>query len=320
MHFGVWALQLGWLVSNLAKLIGFALLGAEFYVWPRFRFAGIGPLLNYGVYRTLEYTAWVAYNSVDIFIISRWLGPTELGLYTVAMNFAVMPLNKVAPILNATAFPAFAMVQNQVADARFYALKSLRMMSTIAVPVFFGICATAPEIVDIVFGPNWLAAKPILAVLALATAFRAILLLLPPYLQGIGDSRAAFCCTMIGLAVFPPAFLLGSQWGIMGVCYAWLAAYPVVYALNALVATRRGGLDMGAFLLAPVRPMVAGVVMILATVLLRAGLPPELPEPARFVVLVAVGAAVYVAILWIAFRELVLELLRLVQRPRSGSA
>jgi hypothetical protein len=125
---------------------------------------------------------------------------------------------------------------------------------------------------------------------------------------------------MIGLAVFPPAFLLGSQWGIMGVCYAWLAAYPVVYTLNALVATRRGGLDMEAFLLAPVRPMVAGVVMILATVLLRAGLPPELPEPARFVVLVAVGAAVYVAILWIAFRELVLELLRLVQRPRSGSA
>jgi O-antigen/teichoic acid export membrane protein len=320
MHYGVWALQLGWLVSNVAKLLGFALLTSQFYVWPRFRLAGIGPLLNYGAYRTLEYTAWVAYSSADIFIISRWLGPTELGLYTVAMNFAGMPLNKIAPILNATAFPAFAMVQSREAEARFYALKSLRMMSTIAVPVFFGICATAPEIVDIVFGPNWLATKPILAVLALATSFRAILLLLPPYLQGIGDSRAAFWCTMIGLAVFPPAFLLGSRWGIMGVCYAWLAAYPLVYALNALVAARRGGLDMGAFLLTPVQPMVAGAVMIGTTTLLRASLPLDIPELVRFTILVAAGAAVYIAILCAVFRERALELLRLIQRPRPGPA
>jgi teichuronic acid exporter len=320
LHYGVWALQLGWLVSSVAKLLGFALLASEFYVWPSFRFAGIGPLLNYGVYRTLEYTAWVAYSTADIFIVSRWLGPTELGLYTVAMNFAGMPLNKIAPILNATAFPAFALVQSQEAQARFYALKSLRMMSTIAVPVFFGICATAPEIVDIVFGPNWLATKPILAVLALATSFRAILLLLPPYLQGIGDSRAAFWCTMIGLVVFPPAFLLGSRWGIMGVCYAWLAAYPLVYALNALVAARRGGLDMGAFLLTPVQPMVAGAVMIGTTTLLRASLPPDIPELARFAILVAAGAAVYVAILCAVFRERALELLRLIQRPRPGPA
>jgi teichuronic acid exporter len=319
LHYGVWALQLGWLVTNLVKLLGFAVLTSEFYVRPRFRFAGIGPLLSYGVYRTLEYTAWVVYSSADIFIISRWLGPTELGLYIVAMNFAGMPLNKIAPILNATAFPAFALVQNQAAEARFYAQKSLRMMSSIAVPVFFGICATAPEIVDIVFGPNWVATRPILAVLALATSFRAILLLLPPYLQGIGDSRAAFWCTMIGLAVFPPAFLLGSHWGIMGVCYAWLAAYPLVYALNALIAARRGRLDMVAFLFAPVQPMVAGAVMVVATWLLRAGLP-EMPEIARFAVLVVAGAAVYVAILGTVFRERALELLRIIQRSPSGAA
>jgi teichuronic acid exporter len=319
LHYGVWALQLGWLAANVAKLLGFAVLTSEFYLWPRFRFAGIGPLLNYGVYRTLEYTAWVAYGSADIFIISRWLGPSELGLYAVAINFAGMPLNKIAPILNATAFPAFAMVQNLESEARFYALKSLRMMSTIAVPVFFGICATAPEIVDIVFGAKWAAAKPILAVLALAISFRAILLLLPPYLQGIGDSRAAFWCTMIGMAVFPPAFLLGIQWGIMGVCYAWLAAYPLVYALNALIAARRGGLDIGTFLLTPVQPMVAGAVMILVTVLLRASLPPEMPELARFAVLVAGGAAVYVGILWLAFRKLALELLHLMRPSPARS-
>jgi hypothetical protein len=121
------------------------------------------------------------------------------------------------------------------------------------------------------------------------------------------------------MAVFPPAFLLGIQWGIMGVCYAWLAAYPLVYALNALIAARRGGLDIATFLLTPVQPMIAGAVMILATVLLRASLPPEMPELARFAVLVAGGAAVYVGILWLAFRKLILELLHLM-RPSPASS
>jgi teichuronic acid exporter len=317
--YGVWALQLGWLVSNVVKLIGFALLAGEFYLRPRFRFDGIGPLLGYGIYRTLEYTAWIAY-SADVFIISRWFGPTELGLYTVAMNFAFMPLSKIAPILNATAFPAFAMAQNRTSEARFYALKSLRMMSTISVPVFFGICATAPEIVDLVFGPKWESTKPILAVLALAISFRAILLLLPSYLQGIGDSRAAFWCTLAGAVIFPPAFLLGSHWGIMGVCYAWLGGYPVVYAVSAFIAARRGGPSMGALLFIPVQPMVAGAVMILATTLLRAYLPPHLSEVGRFAILVAAGAAVHGAILCTVFRERALELLRLVQRPRPDAA
>src|SRR5207302_11441088 len=115
------------------------------------------------------------------------------------------------------------------------------------------------------------------------------------------------------------AFLLGTHWGIIGVCYSWLAAYPLVYALNALIAARRGGLDIGAFLFTPVQPMIAGAVMIFATVLVRANLPPELPEAARFAVLVAAGAVVYIAILCAAFRERALELLRLVQRSPSDA-
>jgi hypothetical protein len=65
--------------------------------------------------------------------------------------------------------------------------------------------------------------------------------------------------------------------------------------------------------------MVAGAVMILVTVLLRASLPPEMPELARFAVLVAGGAAVYVGILWLAFRKLALELLHLMRPSPARS-
>jgi len=317
--YGAWALVLGPLVSRVIALLGFVTLRREYYIWPRFDFVGLRPLLAFGIYRTFEYTVAVAYMSADVLIISRWLGPTELGVYAVALNFATVPLNRIAPIVNAIAFPAFAMVQGLPAEARFYALKALRMMATIAVPVFFGICATAPEVVDIVFGPKWGAAKSVLGVLALATTFRAILIIFPNYLQGIGDSQAGFWCTLPGAIIFPPAFFLGCQWGIEGVAYAWLLGYPVVFAINAFIAARRGGLDFSALMLAPMRPMVAGVIMMAAVTAARLVLPDGLPRIAYFAILVAVGAATYCAVLLSLFRTLAMEMLRVVYRTPSAA-
>ena len=315
--YGVWSLMLGWLATNLAKLLGFVALASEYYVWPRLGFAGIGPLFSFGIYRTFEYLVWMVFASADILIISRWLGPVQVGVYVVASNFAAMPLNKVAPIVNATAFPAFALVQERPSEARFYALKAVRMMAAIAVPLFFGLSVTAPEVVDLVFGPNWVAARPVLGVLALAVTFRAILLVVPNFLQGIGDSRASFWCTCVGAVIFPPAFVIGCHWGIVGVAWAWLLGYPIMYAASAMIASRRGGLDTRRLLLAPVQPIAAGVIMMGAVAGTRLLLPQTLPELVTFGILVAVGAATYGGVLFVLFRGLAMEVLQIFRRAPS---
>ena len=37
---------------------------------------------------------------------------------------------------------------------------------------------------------------------------------------------------MLACLVMPPAFYIGTHWGIEGVAYAWLLAYPVVLFVN----------------------------------------------------------------------------------------
>jgi O-antigen/teichoic acid export membrane protein len=315
--YGVWSLMYGWLVTNVVKLLGFGVLASEYYTWPRFGIAGIGPLFSFGIYRTFEYIVWMIFASADILIISRILGPVEVGVYVVASNFATMPLNKIAPIVNATAFPAFALVQERPSEARFYALKAVRMMAAIAVPLFFGLAVTAPEVVDLVFGPNWVAARPVLGVLALAVTFRAILLVVPNFLQGIGDSRASFWCTAIGALIFPPAFIIGCQWGIVGVAWAWLLGYPIMYAASAMIAARRGGLDTRLLLLAPVQPIIAGCIMMATVAATRLSLSDSLPEVVSFLILVMVGAATYGGVLLLLFRGLAMEVLNIFQRASS---
>lgn len=246
------------------------------------------------------------------------LGEVDLGLYSVVLNFAAMLVNKIAPIVNAVAFPAFAMVQGRLADARFYVLKALRLMSVMAVPVFLGIGATAPELVDLVFGPRWAAARPLLTILSAALTFRALLILVPNYLQGIGDARAAFRCTGVGAVVFPLAVLVGCGWGISGVCYAWLAAYPAVFAAEAMIASRAGSIPYREIVLAPAKPLLAGLAMVCAVAASRPFLPASWPEVVHLACLAAIGAAVYVGIVAVGFPALATELKGLMARGQPA--
>ncbi len=298
---GVWALMGGWVVGSLAHLLFLGLLMPEYYVWPKLDLRVLRPLYSYSLYRTLDNVAWVVLTSADVLILGWWFNPAEVGLYTVALNFACMPLNKIAPIVNSVAFPAFAMVQERPAEARFYAMKALRLMSLVAVPVFFGLSAVAPEVVDVVFGPKWAAAKPLLAVLALAMTWRAVLLVIPNYLRGIGDARAGFWCTATGAIVLPPVFIVGCHWGLVGCCCSFLFGYPVIFIVNVLIAARRGRLDFTSLLLVPARPFVAGSAMALLVVAVRSRLDPGHFEFGQTVMLVATGVAAYIGIMAVMF-------------------
>ncbi len=311
---GVWSLMIGMQVGAVIRMIGLMTLATDSLVWPTLDLKVIGPLYSFGAYRLLSYLAWLGFTSADTLILGRFFGPAELGLYTVAQNFAAMPLNKIAPIINQVAFPAFALVQRESTEARFYAMKATRLMALVSVPVFFGISAVAPEIVSVVFGTGWGAATPILAVLSVAMIFRAILLVIPNYLQGIGDARASFWCTSVGLVLFPPAFLIGCRWGVQGVCYAWLLGYPVMYAASAFIASRQGHLDFKALLATPLPPIIAGAVMFAAVFALRSCLPADQSAVVRAAILVAAGAATYGTFMLVAFRPLVLEVVSLVYR------
>ena len=312
--YGVWSLMSGWLATNILKLLGFAVIHSRQYVLPRLGFTGLGPLFSFSLYRTLECAMWMAYISADVVVISRYLSPAALGVYVVALNFVGAPLNKIAPIINQTAFPAFAMLQQRREQAQFYALKALRIMAAIAVPVFFGICATAPEVVDLVFGPKWAEAKSVLPILSLAIVFRAMLLIFPNYLQGIGDSRAGFWCTASGVLIFPPLFVLGCQWGLQGVACAWVVGYPLFFLVHALIASRRGGLQLKAVLMAPIRPVVAGIIMLAAVAATRLLLPSNLTAMSELGIFTIVGATTYCAVLLLVFRTLATEMLRVVHR------
>lgn len=272
------------------------------------------PLIGFGAFSTLENLAFAGMTTADVLIVGHMLGAADLGVYAVTLNFAAMPLNKIAPIINSVAFPAFALVQSDPVGARFYAMKALRLMALMVVPVFAGIALTAPEIVDVVFGPQWAAARVLLPFLAVALVFRAMLIVPMNFLQGIGDAKGAFLSAVLGAGLLPLAILIGCLWGLAGVGWAWLLCYPVIFAITAALVGARGSLDVRSILAAPLRPILACLPMAGVVLGLRAWLPLAMNHLLGLAVLAMLGAAAYATTIWTMFPALRRELLGLADR------
>jgi teichuronic acid exporter len=311
--FGVWSLLAGPLLTDVLRALGFS-LAVGWLRRPRLNLTNLHGILRAGGLRTVEQVLWYTYMNSDIFVIGRLLGADIVGVYWVARNLAAMPIDKFALTVRPAAFPAFALVQHDRAGSLRYLRKATRLLAFVCFPVLFGLAATAPQAVAIALGPKWAGAATPVAILAIAMAFRPVGLVIAPYLMGMGEFGASLRNTLFATILFPVAFVVGSHWGLIGVCAAWLVATP----LQLLVLVRRAArvsLSSIGDLLAPLLPALTGsTIMYLAVTEVSARLPSGWHLWPSFLVLVATGAAVYLLFAALFMRPLFGELRDLARR------
>ena len=309
---GVWALISGMLLNALLRCVGFGLV-VPFFRRPRFTLRNLSGILRFGGLRTAEQLLWALYANSDVFVIGKLLGSDILGVYSVSYYVAALPVEKLAIVIKPVAFPAFAQVQDDRAEALRYLEKALRILAFLCFPVFFGIAATSPQIVAIALGPKWAEAVTPLAIVALGMALRPVGLVIPSFLMGIGEVGASFKNTLFATILFPLAFVVGGQWGLVGVCAAWLVAYP----LQLLSLMRRVALvsktSIARLILPLLSPLAGSVVMYVAVRASSVLLPDGLEAWNSFAWLVAIGVLVYLCYAALFLRPLFAELAGLVR-------
>lgn len=229
--FGVWALVGGMLSTVVCKAV-LMNCASPYLVLPSFALGGMRQLVVFGGNITGSRFLWFFFTQVDNVIVGRLLGEHVLGLYSVAMHLASLPVQRVSAILNQVAFPAAARFQHDREAIGAQLLKAIGYVSLVAFPVLWGMSAVAPELIPVLLGPEWAEAVLPFQILTLVMPFRMIVGFLPTVTDAIGRSDVALRNAALGCIVMPIAFYVGSRWGIAGVAYAWLLAYPVVLFLN----------------------------------------------------------------------------------------
>lgn len=285
-------------------------------VWPQFSFVGMKKFISFGGYFTAERMVWYVSTKADIFIGGKFVPSTALGIYSVAMSLASLPLEKLSPILTQVAFPAFAKIQNDPSRVGEYFLKAVRLFANVIFPVCGGIIVTAPEGVRLVLGEKWIGVVVPLQLLALIVPLRCIGVLYSPALTGLGMPRVAFINVVTNASIMAVAFLAGA-WaaGLLGLCYAWVVGYLIVFIVISGPSLRCLGLSSSKLYAALFYPSIATVVMM-SVVFGIAQLLNGQPDVLVLGVKVVLGMALYLGLTVTFQEELIDELRRLVKREQ----
>jgi O-antigen/teichoic acid export membrane protein len=305
---GVWSLVLGNLLGAACRTA--LLLARGGAVWPKFALQDIGHHLSFGGKMTVARMAWqIGYNA-DVLIAGRFLTKEAVGIYSVSLQLATLPMDKVIGILNQVAFPTVARMQDDLPRLRARLLDANRLLGFVAVPVLWGISAISPEFISLALGERWLGAIFPLQVIALVIPVRMLSVIFTTSVSALGRADIALRNMLVNCAWLPIAFLAGIHWGVVGLALTWVVAHPILFYENFRGMSRVLGITLREVGAAVYGPIAAGVTMCGAVWGGRLALG-AVPELYRLVALIAVGAATYLSVAALLDRRIWVDVKRL---------
>lgn len=315
---GVWTLVWAPIALFWTRAAGLQLVTREWH-WPSFRFAGSGAMFRFGVALLASTFGWTVITQADTLIAARRLTPTDLGLYAEALFLTTLIASKFVPPLNEVAFPAYARMQEDRALLAASFLKAVRLVMLVTCPLYLGLSVVAPDFVSVMLGAKWRAMAPLMTILAFAMPAQTLHILFAPALNAIGQVRVTMRASLLGALIMPPAFLLALHWGVTGLAYAWLLAFPALPLVTFMQARGKLGIETRQLAAAVAPGLLASAAMALTVVFAGRGLTAFAPWQ-RLALEIGVGAASYAGLLAAFWRAALLELLGLVLRRAPSAA
>lgn len=320
---GIWALVAGALLPPLARDI------ATFWFarwWPGLRLGSkrMREVCNFSLALLGTRVFFILTHQVDALVLGRVAGGMALGFYSMAKELVLLPVTKIAVVVNQLAPSVLSELQTDRTAMRTALLRMLRLVACVTSPVCIGLLLVAEDLVRVLLTDKWIAVVPILRVLALYAMIRALDVFLPTVL--LARYRARFLCgyaltLLVGMSL---AFWVGATLqGSMGVAAAWVVIYPLIMARMAREALRE--IDMSwAMLWEQVRVIVGATLMMAGAVLaVQWGLPnaTEIGSVIRLACTVSVGSITYGLVMFLKGAPVMQEMLdtvRLVLRPQKA--
>ncbi|ALJ11301.1 lipopolysaccharide biosynthesis protein [Sphingopyxis macrogoltabida] len=312
--FGVWTLVYAPIAMFWTRAIGLTFV-ARLLVWPSFNFKGCGQIIGFGSAVLFSQLFWLVQSQSDVFIAGRRFEPHALGLYAEALFLAQIFMAKFVPPLNEVAFPAYSRIKDNPTAMRWSFLKTVRLLMLVAAPFYCGLAVVAAPMVETLFGVKWLGMVPYIQLLSLALIAMTVQILFAPVNNALGKPHVSMLTSLGGAIIFPAAFLIGAQWGLMGIAWAWLIAAPLLLFVAARMTAPLIGVslwDVGRAMLPGLVPALLMAIGVGFAAQLLA--PLGTAAPIRLALLVALGVALYGGLLWLLEREAIAEVMRLVLR------
>lgn len=299
-----WALIIAIAVSRLARLV------ATYAVHPH------RPRLALRRWRDLVgFSFWIWASSLtnqvwqraDAFIVAPVLGAATYGLFSLAWELGRLPVSEFIAPVGASLFPGFAEARRRGDEGTLAPMAVIAFLTMLAVPLAIAISAAAGPVVLVLLGPRWLAARPLVSIIALSCGFAAVPWVSGAVLQVNGRVQRLFAVSAAGAAIRVLLYIHAAhQADVMALAWWAVASFALAAAAHAVALRVSGELRLREGLGCLVRTLLGSVVTVAALWATgwgwRADMPPDrlaaLLDGARIGIFVMIVFALTTAFLW----------------------
>ena len=238
------------------------------------------------------------YRNMDFLLVGRFLGTSAVGIYRVAWDLGMTPLEIVVNLVNRVQYPIYAKLQEHAQELKAAFYRSAQSLLLTLGPVVALICFASPDILRLIGHGKWLAAAPLVQILVWASLLRGIAQLFPALYIATGHPHYSVYDSIVTGGTLVVGFLLAlvlapAETATHWVALVWLLSYPVALALHFSLARRTapiGPLSMGRSLVPAALGLGLLSLVLGAVSLLR----PALGSPvAMLVLLIVLGLGMY---------------------------
>ncbi len=124
-------------------------------------------LVKIGLFQTGSSVLDYLSSSIDVFIIGKWLGMENLGIYNLAKDFVKKIVSLATTISTKVATPYFSRIQEKKSEMANYYCKMINLISMLNFPICMFLGCFSSLVVYLMYGTNNMAVGPILMIFAL---------------------------------------------------------------------------------------------------------------------------------------------------------
>ncbi len=186
--------------------------------------------------------------NADNVLVGRVLGATPLGVYALSYNLMLVPLEQIGGPVAEVLFPAFSRLQNDLVRLANAWLRAVRLLGAVVIPSMLGLIVLAPDVVAVVLGPHWTQATPLIQILAWVGLHQSLQRFNSSVLQAINRTGTLFRYALLSVLVNFCGFVVGLNWGVVGVAAAYAITSTLVAPFYLAATTRSIGLSVWRFL------------------------------------------------------------------------
>jgi O-antigen/teichoic acid export membrane protein len=313
---GVWALAAQTLFGSAVVL---SILVNSLRWRPHFEFSWpkVEPLARFSFPMLGNNLIGYAIRNADSLLVGRFLGPGPLGLYSMAIQLMVYPLQQVSSVIVRVLYPTMVQIRDDLPRLRAAYLRAVGGIAVLTFPMMGGLFAVADDFVAVVFGREWMEMAPVLKVVAWVGLMQSIGTTVGTIYITVGKPQVALRVSLIGAPVLIGGMAAGLHWGILGVAIGYGIASFSFFYYSIVQAFRLVGLKVAELHVAIARPLLATLAMV--GVVAFAILALQSSQPAyRLGIAITIGVVAYAAFSLVLNRQQLADILTMLRSARRA--